>query len=83
VIPGCFARLRELIREVCCAQACNLKGHVRKEHVHLSVSTPPQVTISRLVQPLKAKTAYKMMQEFAPLRKQFWGRHLWARILLL
>ena len=25
------------------------------------------------------KTAYKMMQEFAPLRKQFRGRHLWAR----
>ncbi len=20
-----------------------------------------------------------MMQEFTPLRKQFWGRHLWAR----
>ena len=34
---------------------------------------------SRLVQHLKGKTAYKMMQEFAPLRKQFWGRHLWAR----
>ena len=21
----------------------------------------------------------RMLQEFAPLRKQFWGRHLWAR----
>lgn len=40
---------------------------------------PPQVTISRLVQRLKGKTAYRMLQEFAPLRKQFWGRHLWAR----
>lgn len=25
------------------------------------------------------KTAYKLLQEFAPLRKQFWGRHVWAR----
>jgi REP element-mobilizing transposase RayT len=32
-----------------------------------------------LVQRLKGKTAYRMLQEFAPLRKQFWGRHLWAR----
>ncbi len=73
-------RLRELIREVCGRFDVHiLKGHVSKDHVHLLVSIPPQVTISRLVQHLKGKTAYKMMQEFAPLRKQFWGRHLWAR----
>ena len=73
-------RLRDLIREVCGAQDVHiLKGHVSRDHVHLLVSIPPQVTISRLVQRLKGKTAYKMLQEFAPLRKQFWGRHLWAR----
>ncbi len=73
-------RPRELIREICGAQDVHiLKGHVSKDHVHLLVSIPPQVTISRLVQRLKGKSAYKMLQEFAPLRKQFWGRHLWAR----
>ena len=73
-------RLRELIREVCGRLDVHiLKGHVSKDHVHLLVSIPTQVTISRLVQHLKGKTAYKMLQEFAPLRKQFWGRHLWAR----
>jgi REP-associated tyrosine transposase len=73
-------RLRELIREICGAEdVLILKGHVSKDHVPLLVSIPPQVTISGLVQRLKGKTAYKMLQEFAPLRKQFWGRHLWAR----
>ena len=73
-------RLRELIREVCGKFDVHiLKGHVSKDHVPLLVSIPPQVTISRLVQHLKGKTASKMMQEFTPLRKQFWGRHLWAR----
>jgi putative transposase len=73
-------RLRELVREICGAEDVHiLKGHVSKEHVHLLVSIPPQVTISRLVQRLKGKTAYKLLHEFAPLRKQFWGRHLWAR----
>jgi putative transposase len=43
------------------------------------VSIPPQVTISRLVQRLKGKTAYKLLQEYPHLRKEFWGRHLWAR----
>jgi len=43
-------RLRELIREVCGGEDVQiLKGHVSKDHVHLLVSIPPQVTISRLV----------------------------------
>jgi putative transposase len=73
-------RVRELIREICGQQDVQIiKGHVNKDHVHLLVSLPPQVTISRLVQRLKGKTAYKMLQEFPHLKKQFWGRHLWAR----
>jgi REP-associated tyrosine transposase len=73
-------RLRELIREICGQHEVKImKGHVSKDHVHLFVSIPPQVTISRLVQWLKGKTANRMMAEFAHLRKIFWGRHLWAR----
>jgi putative transposase len=73
-------RVRELIRQVCQQQQVTiLKGHVSKDHVHLFVSIPPQVTISRLVQGLKGKTAYKLLQEFPHLRKKFWGRHIWAR----
>ena len=73
-------RVRELIPEVCGGMEVHiLKSHVSKDHVHLLVSVPPQVTISRLVQRLKSKTAYRMPQEFGPLRKQFWGRHVWAR----
>jgi putative transposase len=37
------------------------------------------VAISRLVQRLKGKSASKLLQEFAPLREQFWGRHVRAR----
>ena len=76
-------RVRDLIREICGGLDVHiLKVHVSKDHVHLLVSIPPQVTISRLVQRLKGKTAYKMLQEFAPLWKQFWGQHLSARVLL-
>ena len=74
------SRVRDLIREICGASdVLIIKGHVSKDHVHLLVSIPPQVTISRLVQRPKGKTAYELLQEFAPLRKQFWGRHVWAR----
>jgi putative transposase len=73
-------RVRELIRQVCLEQEVTiLKGHVSKDHIHLFVSIPPQVTISRLVQRLKGKSAYKLLQEFPMLQKRFWGRHIWAR----
>ena len=72
--------MRDLIRRVCREQEVEiLKGHVSKDHVHLFVSIPPQVPISRLVQRLKGKSSHKMLAEFAHLRRTFWGRHLWAR----
>ena len=73
-------RVRDIIREICGQHEVTiLKGHVAKDHLHLFVSIPPQVTISRLIQWLKGKSSYKLMGEFPHLQKQFWGRHLWAR----
>ena len=73
-------RLRELIRQICREEDVEIiKGHVSADHVHLFVSIPPQVTISKLAQRLKGKSSYKMMQEYGTLRKQYWGQHLWAR----
>ena len=54
-------------------------AYVSKDHVHLFVSIPPQVTISRLVQRLKGKTSFKLLNGFPHLRKTYWGRHFWAR----
>ena len=73
-------RVRELIREICLGHEVTiLKGHVATDHVHLFVSIPPQVTISRLVQWLKGKSSHKLLSEFPHMRKTFWGQHVWAR----
>jgi putative transposase len=73
-------RARELIREIRGSHDVHiLKGHISKDHVHLLLSIPPKVTISRLVQRLKGKTAYMMLREFSALKREFRGRHLWAR----
>jgi putative transposase len=73
-------RTREILREVCRNEDVDiLKGHVSKDHIHLFVSIPPHVTISRLVQRLKGKSTYKLLHGFESLRRQYWGRHLWAR----
>ena len=73
-------RVRELIREVC--RTCDveiIRGHVAKDHVHIFVSVPPHISVSKLMQSIKGKSSRKMMSEFRNLSKQFWGRHIWAR----
>ena len=81
VLMGLVAeRLRELIRQICKENDIEIiKGHVSKDHVHLFVSVPPHISVSNLVQMIKGKTSRKMLGDFKPLQKQFWGRHLWAR----
>ena len=64
-------RVRDLIRDICAQQEVNImKGHVAKDHVQLFVSIPPQVTISRLLQWLKGKTAHHLMAEFPHCRNR-------------
>jgi putative transposase len=73
-------RTRELIRRVC--QALDVEivtGHIRPDHVHLLLNVPPTISPSRLMQAIKGKTSYMLMRDFRALRKEFWGRHLWAR----
>jgi len=73
-------RVRELVRQICKGHDVEiLKGHVSKDHVHLFVSVPPHLAISKLVQYLKGKSSYKLLQEDKQLSRVFWGRHLWGR----
>ena len=73
-------RVRELIRLECKRLDVEiLKGHVAKDHVHLLVSVPPPLSVSKLMQQLKGKSSYKLLHEYRRLQRQFWGRHLWAR----
>jgi len=73
-------RLRDIIREVCKEKDVEiLKGHVSKDHIHLFVSIPPYISVSKLVQALKGRSSRKLLNEYNELSKKFWGRHLWAR----
>jgi len=81
VLTGKVAlRVRDLVREICDTHNVQIvRGHVSQDHVHLFVSMPPQVSVSRMTQYIKGKTSRKLLQENALLRRQFWGQHLWGR----
>ncbi len=73
-------RVRDLIREICRSNDIEIRrGHVSREHVHLLVSVPPGLSPSRVMQAVKGKTSHHLLAEYRSLRKEFWGRHLWAR----
>lgn len=73
-------RIRDLIREICNThQVTIIRGHISKDHVHLFVSMPPQISVSKIVQYIKGKTSRKILMENPSLNKKFWGQHFWAR----
>ena len=73
-------RLRELIRQDCAKlDVYILTGHVSADHVHLLVSVPPSIAVSKLVQQLKGRSSRRLMDEYGELKRQYWGRRMWAR----
>jgi len=73
-------RLRDLVRQVCMAREVNIiKGHVSADHVHLFVSAPPNISVSKLVQYIKGNSSHRLQMEFDVLRKRYRGQHIWAR----
>ena len=73
-------RVRDVLRQVCMEHEVNIiSGKVSSDHVHMFVSYRPQMALSKLVQYLKGTSSRIMLEEFAHLRKQFWGRHFWGR----
>ena len=73
-------RTRDLIRKVCKNNDIEIiAGHVSKDYVHLLVSVPPHMSVSKTVQYIKGYTSRKLLMEYKELNRQFWGHHLWAR----
>jgi putative transposase len=73
-------RARELLREI--ARSLEMRiyaGAINRDHVHLLIGIPPNVSVSRAVQFLKGKSSHRLLREFAALKKRYWGQHLWAR----
>lgn len=81
VLKGEIAKsVRARIREICKRNDIEiLKGHVSKDHVHLLVSMPPHLSVSKAMKYIKGASSRKLLQEYKELNKRFWGCHLWAR----
>ena len=80
VLNGKIAeRTRELIRQSCKAMDITIiKGAISKDHVHILISCPPIISISKIVQQIKGKSSRILLQEYKDLKRRYWVQHLWA-----
>jgi len=72
-------RCRDIIVQICDAEDIRiLKGVVSKDHVHMHIEYPPNLSVSDIVKKLKGRSSRKLQMEFKELSKQYWGKHFWA-----
>ncbi len=73
-------RVRELVRQICERLEIQiLRGVVSKDHVHILVSAPPNISASEMMRLIKGRTSIKIFEEYPHVKKRYWGRHFWAR----
>jgi putative transposase len=62
-------RIRELVREICAANYVQIvSGSMSPDHIHILVSIPPSVSVSKVMQYIKGKSSRKVLMEFEHLR---------------
>ncbi len=81
---GLSLRVRELVRQTCERFEIQIiRGVVSKDHVHILVSAPPNMSPSDIMRRVKGRVSRKIFEEFPHVKKRYWGRHFWgARIFL-
>lgn len=69
------------IHMLCEWKGCHVEElNVQEDHVHLLVSVPPKVSISKLMGTLKGKLAIRLFKSYPRLKKKpYWGNRFWAR----
>ena len=75
-----LSRMEEIMRAVCADFETELvEFNGEDDHVHLLVSFPPKVAVSKLVNSLKGVSSRRMRQEFPELERHYWrAKRLWS-----
>ena len=70
-------RCRGLLREIAMSKEMVIyAGSINRDHVHMLIGIPPQMSVSRAVQYLKGKSSHRLLSEYKSLRKRYWGQGL-------
>ena len=55
------------------------EGHLRADHVHMMISSPPKYSVAQVVGYIKGKSAIHIARSHLGRGRNFVGQHFWAR----
>ena len=55
------------------------EGHLMSDHVHMMIAIPPKYAVSQVIGYTKGKSAIHLARVYGEKRRNFVGRHFWAR----
>jgi len=69
-----------IFRDLCRQNGIELvEGHAMGDHVHMLLMIPPKFSVSNTIGFLKGKSAIRIFREYLQVKRNFTGRHFWAR----
>ena len=70
----------KILRELCGQQGVELlEGYAMKDHIHMLLMIPPKYSESNTIGFLKGKSAIRIFRDYLRVKRNFTGRHFWAR----
>ena len=70
----------KMIRQVCERKEVEIiQANACPDHIHMLVSIPPKMSVSRFMGILKGKTSLMIFDRFANLKYKYGNRHFWCR----
>ncbi|GBE07175.1 transposase IS200 like protein [bacterium BMS3Bbin11] len=69
-----------IFRDLCRQNGVELvEGHAIGDHVHMLLMVPPKYSVSNTIGFLKGKSTIRIFREYLQVKRNFTGRHFWAR----
>ena len=69
-----------ILRELCRQQGVELvEGYAMKDHIHMLLMISPKYSVANTIGFLKGKSAIRIFRDYLQVKRNFTGRHFWAR----
>jgi len=78
IFPEVGEYLFSVLREYAADNGFSIEEYeFMKDHVHLLVSSTPQLCITDMMRGMKGVSARRLFQRFPELKGKLWGGHMW------
>ena len=74
------AEIGKILRDICIRNGVEIiEANACPDHIHMLVSIPPKMSVSKFMGILKGKSSLMIFDRFANLKYKYGNRHFWCR----